>query len=409
MNERRTQIAVLTASVLLMMIGSGAMFLLVVALKPIAAEMGWPRSVPSIAYSLQFIGTGIGGLVMGHWLDRSGMAMPAALGGLMIAAGTVVAGLATSQVEFYFTYGIMLGLLGQATLFGPLSANITHWFVRRRGIAVGLVAGGQSLAGIVWPPIFRYFNEAIGWRETFLWFGLFAFANMLPLSLVMRRKSPSQVAEHRHGAATQQTDGNGMTALGVSPGTLQAILCAAIVGCCIAMSLPLAHLVSHATDIGIPLARAAELLSVMLMASFVSRTVCLGLVADWVGGLRGLFLFSLIQGLSLVLLALMEGQTGIFIVAVVYGLGYGAILPSYPLILREYVPAVQIGRRTGMVLLFGTFGMAIGGWLGGLVFDMTGSYVPAFLIGAGANAANLLIVASLILRARSGAAAITAA
>ncbi len=404
--DRNYSLLVLGASVILMMVSSGTIFLLVVALKPISAELGWSRTLLSSAYSFLFLGTGVGGVFIGYWLDRSGMAKPAAMGGLMIASGTLIAGAATNPIVFLMTYGIMLGLLGQATMFGPLSANITHWFTRRRGAAVGLVAGGQSLAGILWPPIFRYFNEWIGWRDTFLWFALLAFVTMVPLSVIFKRKSPSQLARAKRqekesdAGRPVKTETMARTTLGISTGALQAILCVAIIGCCISMSLPLAHLVSHATDIGISTANAAELLSVLLLGSFVSRGVLLGMLVDRVGGLRALIIFSAGQAVSLLILGLMQDLTGLFIIAAVFGLSYGAILPAYPIIIREYMPASEIGRRTGIVILFGTIGMAIGGWLGGIAFDTTGSYVPAFLTGVAANLGNVVIIGALIYRTR---------
>ena len=414
--SRNYRFVVLIASLLLLVIGAGAMFALVIALKSIAAEFGWPRAVPSLGYSLQFIGGGLGGIAMGYWLDRRGMAGPATLSGFMIGLGAVATAFVATEWQFYLVWGVLMGLLGQSTLFTPLIANVMRWFaVGGGGGAVGFVASGQSLAGALWPPLFRYLNETIGWRDTFLWYGVFAICTMVPLSLLLRRE-PGRSIPSADGAA--KADGradaprpsspSSMRDLGLSTGQLQVVLSAAIIGCCIAMSLPLAHLVAYASDLGISTARAAEMLSLMLLMSFVSRMFGVGPLTRRLGGLRALFVFSSVQAVMLAALALVDGVAGLYVVAAVYGLGYGGLTPCYPVCIREYMPGGQVGRQTGIVIFWGTVGMAIGGWLGGFVYDLTASYEPAFFIGAGTNAVNLTIIAALIRRARARGALVPA-
>ena len=164
--ERRTfGIAVLAVSTYLVLMANGGMFLLVVSLKPIAAEFDWPRTVPSLAYALFFAGTGLGGIAMGYWFDRSG-AGPVTLFGLtMIGAGAVLASSIDSRWQLYFIYGVMIGLLGYASIYGPLTINAMRWFEHRRGFAVGLVTAGEGIGGTIWPLVFRHFSETVGWRE----------------------------------------------------------------------------------------------------------------------------------------------------------------------------------------------------------------------------------------------------
>ncbi len=182
--------------------------------------------------------------------------------------------------------------------------------------------------------------------------------------------------------------------------TMQATLSVAAIGCCIAMSLPLAHLVSHVSDLGYDPARGAEMLSLMLAAAAVSSFIGVGYLGGRYGGLKAIFIFSTAQAVFLTMLAFVDGLVALYVAGVLFGLGYGGILPCYPVIVREYLPAAEVGRRTGVVILCGGTGMAIGAWLGGAVFDATGSYQTAFLIGAACNVANLAIIASLIARTR---------
>jgi len=166
------------------------------------------------------------------------------------------------------------------------------------------------------------------------------------------------------------------------------------------MSLPLAHVVSHVSDIGYSPARGAEVLSLMLASAAVSSFFGVGFLGGRFGGLRALFVFSSAQALFLATLAFVDSLTAVYVTAMLFGLGYGGILPCYPIIVREYLPSAEAGRRTGMIILFAGGGMALGAWLGGAIFDRTGSYQLAFLIGVVFNLGNLAIIGSLILRTR---------
>ena len=392
---------VLFASFALILVGTGSMFAVVVALKPMTQDFDWTRSIPSIAFSLLYLGGGTGGILMGHWMDRSGMGWPALVAAVMVGCGAILVSAITQSWQLFLIYGVMLGLLGHASLFSPLLANVIRWFENRRGTAVGVVAAGQSLAGVIWPPIFGTFNHSIGWRDTYLWFGVFALAIMVPLSLIMHRRPPaaSGVAAKARPVVARPAPSAGRRA-GPSPRTIQWALALAIVGCCIAMALPLAHLIAHVSDLGHPQARAAEVLSVALAGSLISRLTALGPVANRYGGLVSVFAFSALQTAGLALLIFFDGLLALYLIAFLFGFGYGGIVPSYPVVVREFLPVHEGGRRTAVIIFFGAIGMAIGGWLGGFVHDLVGSYTPAFLIGVAFNLGNLVVIGTLIYLSR---------
>lgn len=391
-------LAILIGSVVLMFVGWGATYVIVVALKPIAQEFGWPRAVPSLAISFQFIGSGVGGIIMGLLLDRTDMGKPALVGTLMISGGALAASTITAAWELQLIYAVMIGVFGVGSLSAPLLANIIHWFEHKKGMAVGVVASGQALAGIIWPPIFGLTMTELGWRGTFFWFGIAAFCLMLPICFFIGRTPPEAEAKGAAKTAGQ----SGQQAIGperkLAPNAMQITLCIAIVGCCIAMSLPLAHLVSHATDLGIPVFHAVQIMSLMLATTFLTRCIGVGMLSDRFGGLRALVTFSIVQAGSLALLATVDGLVALYVVAAVFGFGYGGIFPVYAVIVREHLPIMQVGRRTGLVFMFGATGMGIGSWMGGQLYDMTGSYVSAFMIGVGFNLFNLAVIAFLTFR-----------
>ena len=389
----RKRSVVLIASLLFILVGTGSIYFIVVALKEIAAEFAWPRTVPSTAYALQYLGTGIGGIFMGWYFDRRGMEIPAFVGGSMIGVGAILTSFVSSQWELFFIYGAMLGFFGRSALFGPLTTNITHWFEHKKSLAVGVVSSGQGLAGMLWPPVFHHLIAAVGWRQTALIYGVFTLVAMLLLALILRQKPPTPKPQ----SAVSQTFADAPR----SSMAIQASLSTASVGCCVAMSLPLAHVVSHVSDLGFDPARGAEVLSLMLGCSVISSLFGVGFLGGRYGGLRALFIFSIVQAILLATLAFASSLPGIYLAAALLGLGYGGILPCYPVIVRELLPSAEAGRRTGLILLCAGGGMALGSWLGGYIFDLTGSYQMAFLIGVAFNLGNLAIIFSLILRTRA--------
>ena len=267
-------------------------------------------------------------------------------------------------------------------------------------MAVGIVGSGQALSGAVWPTVFQYLFETIGWRETAAWYGVFVLATMLPMVLILRMRPPGAEAEAAPIANAKPRRDGPRSLAGMTPRRMQLTLSIASIGCCVAMSLPLAHIVSHVSDIGFEPARGAEVLSVMLTCAALSSFFGVGYLGGRFGGLRAIFVFSSAQALFLASFAFVESLPSVYIAAALFGMGYGGILPCYPVIVREYLPAPEVGRRTGVVILFAGTGMALGSWLGGYVFDHTGSYDMAFLIGAAFNLANLAIIGSLIWQTR---------
>jgi MFS family permease len=378
------------ASLLIIFIGWGAPYVVAVALKPMAADLGAERSVPSLASALAYIGSGVGGIAMGWWADRAGAMWPALFGSLMVGSGAVVAS-SGSEVELYIGFGLMIGLLGNAGIFAPLMANTSRLFTRKRGTALALVASGQQVAGAVWPPVFRIGIDAAGWRATLFWYGIFALAVLPPLCLALRRRPAAPGGEG--GAAVDASAGG--RSLGLPANLLQALLCVAIICCCVAMAMPMSHVVALCSDLGYAPARGAEMLSLLLFAAFMSRMIW-GRLSDRIGGLRTVLISSTAQAAFLSLYLVVDNLVGLYVVSAAFGLGFGGIIPSYVLAVREHFPSREVGWRIGAVLLFGLCGMALGGWLGGYLYDWFGFYQPAFAVGVAFNLANLALVGGLV-------------
>jgi MFS family permease len=386
----------LVVTLALMTIGSSAMYIVSVVLPAVQAEFGVARADASLPYTLLMIGFGIGGIVMGKLADRFGVMLPVLVGAGGLGAGFIAAGLSGSLMGFAIAHGLLLGLLGSSATFAPLVADTSLWFVRRRGIAVAICASGNYLAGAIWPPIVQHFVETVGWRSTYIGIGLFCVLTMPLLALLLRPRPPVAVAAPASRAGTARPS---MRPFGLSLGGAQAMLCIAGVACCVAMSMPQVHIVAYCGDLGYGAARGAEMLSLMLACGIVSRLVS-GLICDRIGGLRTLLLGSVLQGIALLLFIPFDSLTSLYLISALFGLFQGGIVPSYAIIVREYFPPAEAGARVGTILMATLFGMALGGWMSGKVFDLTGSYDAAFLNGVAWNLLNLTIVLVLMARLR---------
>ncbi len=381
----------------LVVLGNSSMYVVSVVLPAVQAEFGIGRADASLPYTLMMICLGLGGLWTGKMADRHGLTPVLLLGAAAVCAGFVGAGMAGSIWLFGLAHGLM-GLIGSAATFAPLMADTALWWNRRRGIAVAICASGNYIAGSFWPPLVQYGIEHIGWRNTYTGMGLVCGAGMALLALRMRQRPPMvQVAPAAQAGQRPVQDRS--RPFGMAPGRAQLLLFIAGIACCVAMSMPQVHIVAYCTDLGFGAARGAEMLSLMLASGIVSRLVS-GLICDRIGGIRTLLLGSALQGIALLLFLPFDGLVPLYIVSAMFGLFQGGIVPSYAIIIREYFAPQEAGARVGSVIMATLLGMALGGWMSGWIFDLTGSYKAAFLNGIAWNLLNLSIALWLFWRVR---------
>ncbi|HEU5272565.1 MAG TPA: MFS transporter [Xanthobacteraceae bacterium] len=377
----------LSAAVVLGTVGGAGMWSVPVALPAVQAEFAIARGDASLPFTAAMLGFALGGVVMGRLSDRRGILASVMLGAAAVSLGYVAAGFAANLWLFALAY-VLIGF-GTSATFAPLMADLSQWFTRRRGIAVAFASAGNYLAGSIWPPVIEHFIAQDGWRATHIGIGLFCAVAMLPLMLALRRRTPAHAASGGAVAAH--------ASLGLSPGALQALLCVAGVACCVAMSMPQVHIVAYCGDLGYGPARGAEMLSLMLGFGLVSR-LGTGVIADRVGGVATLLMGSVLQGVALLLYLLFDGLASLYVISALFGLFQGGIVPSYAIIVREYFPPREAGTRIGLVIMATLFGMALGGWMSGVIFDQTGSYRAAFANGLAWNLLNVSIATWLLLR-----------
>jgi MFS family permease len=369
----------------------GAPIITVVALKPIAAELGGARSVPALAMALAWLGSAAGGIAMGRAAERVGVRWTVMFGAVMIGLGLVISTLG-GPTALYVGHGLFIGLLGNAGIQAPLYVYVARWFDRRRGTAIALISSGQSVAGAIWPMLFEHGVESFGWRHTMLAYAVFEIALILPAAALVFGPAPD--AGGARGAAGPV---RGMKALGLRPRTVQILLSIAGFLCCVPMAMPQGHLVAFCSDLGIPGAQGAAMLSLLLGCAFLSRQFW-GYVADRIGGLRTVLAGSVCQVTAMTGFLLTQDEAGLFAVAAIFGLGFSGIVPAYVVAIRDLFPAAEAAWRIPTLLLFSGSGMAAGGWLAGAIYDYAGFYAAAFVAGIMLNLVHIAIIGSLVAR-----------
>ena len=366
------------------------MWAVVVVLPDIQSEFGVARGAASLPYTVMMLGFAFGTIVLGQMSDRTGIVVPIIIAGVSLGLGFGLAALAPSLLMVSLLH-FLVGM-GSGAGFAPMMADISHWFVKRRGVAVVIIASGNYLAGSIWPLFMNQLMPSQGWRGTYLAIAAICVVTILPLAFLMRRRPEKTALDAAtEAAAAAQAD------LGLSPRALQMLLVVAGFSCCVAMSMPQVHIVAYCGDLGYGVARGAEMLSLMLFLGIASR-IGSGFLADRIGGAATLLIGSIMQGVALVLYLFFNGLASLYIISGIFGLFQGGIVPMYAVICREFLPAREAGSRIGLVMASTIIGMAFGGYVSGLIFDATNSYRLAFLNGVIWNGLNLLVVAWLFMK-----------
>ena len=374
----------------LSIVGSIGMWATVVVLPDMEAEFGAGRAAASLPYVLTMFGFAVGNFLMGRAVDRWGITPVLAVSALFLFAGFALCTLATSIPPIAFLH-LLLGL-GAAASFAPLIADASQWFLRRRGIAVAVVASGNYLAGTVWPPFIAAIMIDHGWRGAYLALAGLSITVLLPGSLLLRRRIDASSTAYATANAAARAQ-----SISLSPRALQALLALAGIGCCVAMSMPQVHIVALCIDRGFGPQAGAEMLSLMLAGGVVSR-LGFGAFSDRFGGLMTLFVGGTLQMIALCLFLIQGGLASLYLIALVFGLSQGGIVPSYAITVREFMPPLEAGRRIGIVIGATITGMALDAWMSGWLYDQSGNYALAIWNGIAWNALNVGIALLLLSR-----------
>jgi MFS family permease len=378
---------IVAAGFVISCVGFGTMMALGVFLQPMATEMGWSRASISAAATLNFICMGAGSFLWGAMSDRFGTRAVLLGGGSILGFGLVASSQAATALQFQLLFGALVGL-GAGSFYAPLMSITTRWFVRHRSLAVALVSAGMSLGSTTVAPFARWLISAYDWRTALMALGGLAWAVIVPAALLVREVS---VSATRQAAGSEPA--NNMTVSNALRTPQFAAIALTHFACCAAHSGPIFHMVSYAIDCGVPAMTAATVIGTAGLASLCGRIVC-GLVADRVGAKQTLLAGLLVQATAISLYIFAGNLASFYLIAAVFGLSYGGVMPLYAILVREYFGARIMGTVFGAVAMASTLGMSLGPVAGGWLFDTWGSYFWLYIgsagIGLGAVAIALL-------------------
>ena len=368
-------------------IGNVGLWSIVYVMPSIEVDFALDRSQTSLPYVLTMIGFAVGNLIFGWLLDRYGLFLILLVATVLISVGYVLATI--SNTIFMFSGTQFLIGLGTAVSFAPLMADISHWFKKYRGVAVAVVASGNYFSGAISALILAETIESEGWRTAYLLLASACFVIIIPLAIILNKNkavtknSVDEIVNLETGP-TVFLNLNSMTIL----------LCIASICCCVAMSMPQVHIVSYCVDLGFGSLLGGQMLALMLIGGVLSR-LFFGFVADSLGGLKTVLIGSALQCFALFLYLPFDGLVSLFTVSFIFGLSQGGIVPSYAVIVREFMPGSVAGSKIGLIIMATIIGMAFGGFLSGEIYDLTGSYQAAFINGILWNLINFIIIGFL--------------
>lgn len=374
---------VFTMSVL----GTAGMWSVVIIMPSIQNEFQLDRAASTYPYVTTMFGYGFGNVIIGRMLDRIGIKKPIIFALSLLIISYLLSTFANnilwlSIIQFFLGFSA-------AAFFGPMMADISKYFNKRKGLAVSLVASGQHLCGAIWPFIIKDFLIEGDWRNAHLFIALICSIFIPILFYFIGSKSPNSKNNKLVLEEIKNTNSN--LKLPISNKRIQTLLMIAGIFCCVAMAMPQVHIVPLCIDSGFGLGVGTEILSFMLFAAVTSR-VLFGLLSDKIGPIQTLILGSALQAISLSMFLPFDSQLSLYIVAIFFGLSQGGIVPIYAVIISKFLPAEEVAERVGLLIFATIIGMSLGGWLSGEIYDYTSSYSLAFLNGIFWNIINLIII-----------------
>ena len=361
----------------------GAMFSLAVFLEPMSEETGWSRAGISTAMTLDFLVMGVAGFLWGAASDRWGPRPVVLIGAVLLGAGLVVASRATSPLTFQIGFGLLVGLSAGA-FFAPMIAAVTGWFETGRALAVSLVSAGMGMAPMTMTPFAGWLISNHDWRTAMAAMGVLAWALLIPAALFVRAAPAADDA-----AAPGERAGDAARALR-SPQF--AILGGTFLLCCAAHAGPIFHMLSYAVFCGIPTMAAVSVYGVEGLAGLGGRLL-FGVAADRLGVKRVLVAGLFVQAMAIPAYLAVRDIGDFYVLAVVFGMAYGGVMPLYAVLAREYFGQAVMGTVLGAATMLSAIGMAIGPVGGGWIYDTFGSYgwmyIGSALLAFGAVAISL--------------------
>ena len=356
--------AVAVATLLMASLSFGAVTSVPILFTPIAREFGWSNSVIASIYTSTMVCAAIGSIVFGRILDKRGFLLIGLCAGLATGLGLILASHATSLWQMYLAYGLLVGGIGQGVFFSPLVAAVSNWFNRYRSLAVAIALSGQSVGGLLVPPILRIAAENVGWRAALQGYGVLCMLTMVAAVSLYAPKAPAKMMV--------PTNGDLPAALGSQRNNKSVLLLCAALFCSNTATFGIAgHIVAYGEHIGFGPAAAAGIMAALFGITLLSR-LGVGYYLARGGVHRMLLAMSLLNMVGTWLLVTASSPPQLLLAVLVVGFGFGGYLPAYGLVVRNMFPAAEVGRRLTELYFLAFMGAGNGTWLVGNLRDLQG-------------------------------------
>ena len=360
----------------------GTMGSISVFLKPLSNEFGWTRATTAFGYTVASLGSAFFGIIWGYFADKYGTRLFGFFATFFMVSSLFLLGKQSSILHFYALY-FCFGAFGNAVVGSPLYANVGFWFKKNPGLAIGITAaGGAAGQGIV-PLVSTYLIKAYGWQDAYMYLSFMYLLIMAPFSLLIK-ESPWR--ERARGAINDE-----LRDFPLSEKEVITWISCAVIFCCICMSVPIVHLIPLLTDASFSEDFAASVFLVLMMSGIAGRIFC-GRLGDIIGALPSYILMSIGQTISVIGFPYIDFKVGLFILAAAFGFTYSGVMSAILVCTRMMVSAKLAGRAMALVSFFGWLGMGLGGYFGGVFFDIKGDYTWSFQFASLMGIVNLLIL-----------------
>jgi len=352
---------------------------------PLETHFGWERADVAAINSVGLIGIALGGIAMGFLADRIATRTVCLIGAFAMSLALMLAAHAQSLWQFYALF-FVAGAFGGGAFFAPVMALVGGWFRKGAGLAIGIASAGQALGQGLVPFGAGYLIETSGWQSALTYLGITTAVTLVPLSFLMREPPKVDVTA-------------GATVDGASQPSSKLLLPAlsiAVLGCCAGMAVPLMHLVPLIQSIcGVGAEAGGPLL--LLLVTAIAGRIFFGRLADIIGPLRAWMAATAWQTTLMLGFMLLGSMQAFWYFVPLYGFGYGGVMTGVLVSVRALTPQSRRASAKGIVLSFAWMGHALGGWQGGLSFDLTGAYFWAFANATLFGLVNLAVIGAIYL------------
>jgi MFS family permease len=366
----------------------GALASISVFLKPLSAEFGWGRGQTSLGYTAIAFSSALFGVLWGNVADRYGTRWFGVIGALAMTISLFMLSEQTSIYEFYAFY-FLFGAFGNAMVSTPLFANVAFWFRKNPGLALGVSASGGAVGQGVLPYVAGYAITSYGWQSAYVILAWTYLIIALPIAFLVRESPWREQA--RLTPVSEERD------FPLSEIEVIIWISAAVIFCCNCMSVPIVHLVPLLTDTGWTMEFATSVLLVLMLSGGAGR-IAGGMLCDRIGALQAYLLMSFGQTVSVFWFPYMDQAASLYLLAIFFGFTYSGVMSSIIVCTRMMVSARLAGRAMGITTFFGWAGMGLGGFAGGLLYDMQGNYFWSYAFASLAGIVNVIILFAFYLR-----------